>query len=120
MNDTIKVLCKEPYTIPREVIIPNELEMFQKLVDGPIQVSVLCSILPKPPTSTPLRRSSAIWIRRRLLSRRGRLSPPASTPATSTRTASASPPNSAAKRQTPKRSPRSTARRTSRRFRASL
>lgn len=37
MNDTIKVLHKEPYTIPREVIIPNELEMFQKLVDGPIQ-----------------------------------------------------------------------------------
>ena len=38
MNDTIKVLCKKPYTIPREVTIPNELEMFQKLVDGPIQV----------------------------------------------------------------------------------
>ena len=37
MNDTIKVLYKEPYTIPREVTIPNELEMFQKLVDGPIQ-----------------------------------------------------------------------------------
>lgn len=38
MNDTIKVLYKEPYEPPREVTIPNDLGTFQKLVDGPIQV----------------------------------------------------------------------------------
>ncbi len=38
MEKQITVLHKEPYEPPREITIPNELDMFQMFVNGPIQI----------------------------------------------------------------------------------
>ena len=38
MKKQITVLYKEPYEPPREITIPNELEQFQKMVNGSIQI----------------------------------------------------------------------------------